>query len=112
MNDIVDNISILVNNVGVLNCDSFHTVSPNDIYEEVAVNCYPIVMLSKLLLEGFERRFKKKGVRSLIINISSFSSMFPLPLLANYAATKVFDDYMSKGLYYELKSKGIDVLSA
>ena len=37
--------------------------------------------------------------------------MVPFPYVANYSATKVFDDYFSKGLYYEMKSKGVDVLS-
>ena len=35
----------------------------------------------------------------------------PCPYFANYSATKVFNDRLSLGLYYELKSKGIDVLS-
>ncbi len=35
----------------------------------------------------------------------------PCPHAANYAATKVFDDFFTIALYYELKAKGIDVLS-
>ena len=36
----------------------------------------------------------------------------PSPHFSNYSGTKVFDDYFSKGLYYELRAKGVDVLSA
>lgn len=35
----------------------------------------------------------------------------PTPHVKNYSATKVFDDYFSKGLFYELRAKGVDVLS-
>lgn len=35
----------------------------------------------------------------------------PSPYFSNYSGTKVFDDYFSKGLYFELKGKGVDVLS-
>jgi short-subunit dehydrogenase len=35
----------------------------------------------------------------------------PAPFFKNYAATKVFDDYFSKALFYELRAKGVDILS-
>ncbi len=35
----------------------------------------------------------------------------PAPFFKNYAATKVFDDFFSKGLFYELRAKGVDLLS-
>ena len=35
----------------------------------------------------------------------------PAPQHLNYAATKVFDDYFSKSLFYELRPKGVDVLT-
>ena len=35
----------------------------------------------------------------------------PAPHHLNYAATKVFDDYFSKSLFYELRAHGVDVLT-
>jgi NAD(P)-dependent dehydrogenase (short-subunit alcohol dehydrogenase family) len=35
----------------------------------------------------------------------------PAPHHLNYAATKVFDDFFSKSLFYELRPKGVDVLT-
>jgi short-subunit dehydrogenase len=35
----------------------------------------------------------------------------PAPNHLNYAATKVFDDYFSKSLFYELRARGVDVLT-
>ncbi len=35
----------------------------------------------------------------------------PAPHHLNYAATKVFDDYFSKSLFFELRPKGVDVLT-
>ena len=35
----------------------------------------------------------------------------PAPHHGTYAATKVFDDYFSKSLFYELRPRGVDVLT-
>ena len=59
----------------------------------------------------FEERFSKGKNRSIIINLSSQAALMPMPFFKNYSATKVFDDFFSKGLFYELRSKGVDVLS-
>lgn len=47
----------------------------------------------------------------MIVNLSSQAALMPAPFFKNYAATKVFDDYFSKALFYELRAKGVDVLS-
>ena len=35
----------------------------------------------------------------------------PAPHHLNYAATKVFDDFFSRSLFFELRPKGVDVLT-
>ena len=67
-----------------------------------------MALLTKAVLPLMEAR---KGKRSLIINLASQAALMPNPLFANYSATKAFDDFFTKGIYYELKSRGIDVLS-
>uniref|UniRef100_A0A3Q0SV26 Hydroxysteroid (17-beta) dehydrogenase 12b n=1 Tax=Amphilophus citrinellus TaxID=61819 RepID=A0A3Q0SV26_AMPCI len=46
-----------------------------------------------------------------ILNISSASGMYPVPLLTVYSASKAFVDYFSRGLQAEYKSKGIIIQS-
>uniref|UniRef100_A0A668A3R5 3-ketoacyl-CoA reductase n=1 Tax=Myripristis murdjan TaxID=586833 RepID=A0A668A3R5_9TELE len=49
-----------------------------------------------------------KGV---ILNISSASGMYPVPLLTVYSATKVFVDFFSRGLQEEYRRHGIIIQS-
>uniref|UniRef100_G3SSE2 Very-long-chain 3-oxoacyl-CoA reductase n=2 Tax=Loxodonta africana TaxID=9785 RepID=G3SSE2_LOXAF len=46
-----------------------------------------------------------------ILNISSASGVYPVPLLTIYSATKAFVDFLSQCLHEEYKSKGIFVQS-
>ena len=39
------------------------------------------------------------------------AALSPSPIFSNYSGTKTFDNYFSKGLYYELRAKGVDVLT-
>ena len=101
-------ISVLVNNVGVsipVDRDASAT------FREIAANCYPVVLLTQEMISRFQERWTKKAARSIFINFSSQAAIMPTPHFSNYSATKVFDDYFSKGLYYELRANGIDVLS-
>ncbi|KAG7221118.1 hypothetical protein INR49_017559 [Caranx melampygus] len=47
---------------------------------------------------------RSKGV---ILNISSASGMYPVPLLTVYSATKAFVDFFSRGLQEEYRRQGI-----
>lgn len=42
--------------------------------------------------------------------MSSLISICPQPYLAGYSASKAFDDKFTKGLYFEMKGSGVDVL--
>uniref|UniRef100_A0AAY4AYV1 3-ketoacyl-CoA reductase n=1 Tax=Denticeps clupeoides TaxID=299321 RepID=A0AAY4AYV1_9TELE len=48
---------------------------------------------------------------SVVLNISSASGMYPVPLLTVYSASKAFVDFFSRGLQAEYKSKGVIVQS-
>lgn len=101
-------IGILINNAGVM-YDSpslFLNVPEKKLVESVNINMMAVMMMTYLVLPQMVER--KKGV---IVNISSISSFYPLPLMAVYSASKVFVDWFSMALDYEYKSKGIIVQS-
>ncbi|XP_062857357.1 very-long-chain 3-oxoacyl-CoA reductase-A [Trichomycterus rosablanca] len=103
-------IGILVNNVGVsYPYPEFFLHIPDlslFIDNMINVNITSVCHMTRLVLPRMEAR--AKGV---ILNISSASGMYPVPLLTVYSATKVFVDFFSRGLQAEYKSKGIIIQS-
>ncbi|XP_078540471.1 very-long-chain 3-oxoacyl-CoA reductase [Lissotriton helveticus] len=103
-------VGVLVNNVGVsYSCPEYFLDIPdldNTLNRMINVNITSVMKMTRLLLPGMVER--SKGV---ILNISSGSALYPVPLLTVYSATKAFVDYFSRGLHAEYKSKGIIVQS-
>ncbi|KPP56560.1 estradiol 17-beta-dehydrogenase 12-A-like, partial [Scleropages formosus] len=107
-----------VNNVGIsypypeyfLNIPNLN----NFVNTVINVNITSVCQMTRLVLPKMVER--SKGV---ILNISSASGMYPVPLLTIYSATKAsqcdthpaFVDYFSRGVHAEYKSKGIIVQS-
>lgn len=108
----LDEIHVLINNVGTAypnSCPEFFTQIPetmNFINCSINVNIFSCIRLINMILPKME--VKGRGV---IINISSFTALFPIPLLSLYSATKVFIDHFSQSLHYEYKDKGIIIQS-
>jgi Short-chain dehydrogenases of various substrate specificities len=86
-------ISILVNNVGIY-AKGFHDTPAHDLKNVTIVNCLPQVMMSRYILPKLLERKQK----SAIINMASIAATFPRTRAAIYSATKVFNDYLSRGL--------------
>ncbi|XP_057605809.1 very-long-chain 3-oxoacyl-CoA reductase-like [Hippopotamus amphibius kiboko] len=78
----------------------------NTIKKLINVNILSVCKMTRLVLPGMVER--SKGA---ILNISSASGMYPVPLLTLYSATKAFVDFFSQCLHEEYKSKGIFVQS-
>ena len=76
----------------------------------MAVNCYPVVLLTKVVLESFKKRWAAKQAKSLIVNSCAGASLAPMPYVQMFSATKVFCDFITEGLNFELKEFGVDVL--
>uniref|UniRef100_A0A2I3LLF6 Very-long-chain 3-oxoacyl-CoA reductase n=1 Tax=Papio anubis TaxID=9555 RepID=A0A2I3LLF6_PAPAN len=78
----------------------------NVIKKMININILSVCKMTQLVLPGMVER--SKGA---ILNISSGSGMFPVPLLTIYSATKTFVDFFSQCLHEEYRSKGIFVQS-
>ncbi|XP_069595228.1 very-long-chain 3-oxoacyl-CoA reductase [Ranitomeya imitator] len=103
-------IGVLVNNVAVsYEYPEYFLDIPdldNILDKLITVNITSVCKMTRLVLPGMLER--SKGV---ILNISSASGMYPVPLLTVYSATKAFVDFFSRGLHAEYKSKGVTVQS-
>ncbi|XP_057692305.1 very-long-chain 3-oxoacyl-CoA reductase-A [Corythoichthys intestinalis] len=103
-------IGVLVNNVGVsYPYPEYYLHIPdldNFITNMINVNMTSVCQMTRLVLPRMADR--SKGV---ILNISSASGMYPLPLLTIYSATKAFVDFFSRGLQEEYRRQGIIIQS-
>lgn len=106
-------ISVLVNNVGVSYCTpeyfgDLHKTNkdPNFVESMVNVNILSCTKMIQLVIPKMETQ--KRGI---IINLSSLSAAYPTPLLSLYGATKIYVDFLSRGLQAEYAAKGIIVQS-
>ncbi|XP_072278320.1 very-long-chain 3-oxoacyl-CoA reductase [Pyxicephalus adspersus] len=103
-------IGVLVNNVGVsYEYPEYFLDIPdldNTLDQLININITSVCKMTRLVLPGMLER--SKGV---ILNVSSASGMYPVPLLTVYSATKAFVDFFSRGLHAEYCNKGITVQS-
>jgi len=97
-------VGILVNNVGVSYRYPmyFMELTDTEVKNLMTMNIDSTVWMSRMVLTGMLER--KKGA---IVNISSASAMYDLPLLAEYSGSKSFIEKFSRALNAEYKSKGV-----
>ncbi|KAL0385424.1 UNVERIFIED_CONTAM: Very-long-chain 3-oxoacyl-CoA reductase-like protein [Sesamum radiatum] len=101
-------VGVLINNVGVTYPGAmyFHEVDEKIWKKLVRVNVEGTSYVTRAVVQGMVARG-----RGAIVNIGSGASVIvpSHPLYAVYAATKAYVDQLSKSLYVEYKSYGIDV---
>ena len=97
-------VDILINNAGLGQYGPFHASRPEQELSMVRVNCEAVVRLSRLFVPRMVER--KRGW---VLVVASTASFQPLPYLATYAATKVFDRFFALGLAEEVARHGIHV---
>ncbi|KAL4613440.1 very-long-chain 3-oxoacyl-CoA reductase-B-like isoform X2 [Arapaima gigas] len=104
-------IGVLVNNVGISYSypEYFLNVTELDQFISTMVNVNITSVCQVSTCPPPPLFFpESKGV---ILNISSASAMYPVPLLSVYSASKAFVDYFTQGLNMEYKNKGIIIQS-
>jgi len=99
-------IGVLINNVGVSYRYPryYHELADDEVHNLVEMNVNSTTWMTRFVLPGMIE--KKKGA---IVNISSGSAMYTLPLLAEYSAAKSFVEKFTLALHAEYNSKGISV---
>lgn len=99
-------IGVLINNVGVSYRYPryFHELADDEVDNLVEMNINSTTWMTRFVINGMLE--KKSGA---IVNISSGSAMYTLPLLAEYSAAKSYVEKFTLALHAEYKSKGISV---
>ena len=99
-------IGILINNVGIgYRYPRFFDELPDEeVQQMLTLNIDSAVWMTRMVLPGMLER--KKGA---IVNMSSGSALYTMPLLAEYSAAKGFLEKFSRGLNAEYSSKGVTV---
>ena len=97
-------IGVLVNNVGVSYRypQFFDELTDEEVQNLMTMNIDSVVWMTRMVLPGMLAR--RKGT---IVNVSSASAMYTLPLLAEYSGAKSFVERFSRALNAEYKSKGV-----
>lgn len=102
-------IDVLINNVGV-SYDRPEYFASEEVKQTnsniIFVNTISCIRMCYAVIPRMESQ--KRGV---IMNISSFSALDPVPLLSVYGASKAFVDHFTRSIAYEYASKGITIQS-
>lgn len=95
-------VSVLINCAGYGKFGSYADIENSAALGMIDLNCRALVGITNVVLP-----FMKQGAK--ILQVCSISSFQPLPLMAVYAASKVFVLNYSRALWMELKSREISV---
>ncbi|MBV9439194.1 MAG: SDR family oxidoreductase [Candidatus Eremiobacteraeota bacterium] len=99
-------IGLLVNNAGFGTHGEFASLDARRERDEVVVNAYAPVALTRALLPAMIAR--KRGA---VINVSSTGGFQPVPYMATYGATKAFVLSFSEALAEEVRRYGVRVVA-
>ena len=99
-------VGLLIYNAAYSPIGAFIDIEVEEHLKAVQVNVHGPLRFSHY----FGRRFAKRGKGGIIL-MSSLSGFQGTAMVANYAATKAYDTILAEGLWYELRSRGVDVLA-
>ena len=99
-------IGFLVYNAALSVIGRFFDGELVDHARELAINCQAPMMLTHTL----GRKMAERG-RGGIVLMSSLSATMGSSLIANYAATKAYNQVLAEGLWEEMRTYGVDVMA-
>ncbi len=97
-------IALVVNNAGFGTSGEFHTLDPDRLNDEVALNVGALTRISRAALGVMVPRGS-----GFLLNVSSVASFQPAPKLAVYAATKAYVTSLTESLHEEVRGTGVHV---
>lgn len=97
-------VGVLVNNVGISYefAQWFHELTDAEVHGLIALNVESTTWMTRAVLPGMLAR--KSGA---VVNMSSAAARAPLPLLAQYSASKGYIENFTRSLDAEYSGKGI-----
>jgi 17beta-estradiol 17-dehydrogenase / very-long-chain 3-oxoacyl-CoA reductase len=97
-------VAVLINNVGVSYRYPmyFHELTEAEVADLMEMNINSTTWMTQFVIGGMVER--KRGA---IINLSSGSAMYTLPLLAEYSGAKSYIEKFSRALNAEYRCKGV-----
>jgi short-subunit dehydrogenase len=99
-------IGLLVYNAALSVIGRFFDTGLADHTRELATNCHAPMMLTYTL--GRKMAERERGG---IVLMSSLSATMGSALIANYAATKAYNQVLAEGLWEEMRTHGVDVMA-
>jgi short-subunit dehydrogenase len=99
-------VGLLVYNAAFSAIGPFFERPVNDHLRELETNCRAPLLLAYAL----GQRLLARG-RGGIVVMSSLSATMGSALIANYAATKAYNQVLAEGLWEELRGRGVDVMA-
>ncbi|HEY6558516.1 MAG TPA: SDR family NAD(P)-dependent oxidoreductase [Polyangiaceae bacterium] len=103
-------VTLLVNNAGVLASYDVLGSTAAQVAEDFAVNCFGVVSATKAFLPALERAGRASGAA--LLNVLSVVSLANMPSLGGYSASKAAAFSFTQALRAELGTRGIEVFAA
>jgi NAD(P)-dependent dehydrogenase (short-subunit alcohol dehydrogenase family) len=103
-----DDVTLLINNAGVLTSYNVLTTSPPEIDADFRTNFHGTLSVIRAFLPVLERAHGG----ATIVNVLSLASLASFPALGGYSASKAAAYSITQALRPELKAKQIEILAA
>ncbi|XP_023229320.1 inactive hydroxysteroid dehydrogenase-like protein 1 [Centruroides sculpturatus] len=101
-------ISVVINNAGIIGnvpC-LFLSETDTNLLSMINLHVKAVVNLSQLMLSSMLS--KKRGI---VVTISSFSSIYPVPCFSHYSSCKAFSDRFTRAISFEYENEGLRIQS-
>lgn len=105
-----EEVGVLVNNIGMSYKHAEYLSKVENVEkftdDVIKANITSCTRMTEIVLPQMEKR--RRGV---IINVSSLSALYPVPLLSVYSACKAYVNFFTRGIQEEYKAKGLIIQS-